>query len=394
MKRDDFGPHFPGAVVDIPEGQVAFIPKELPAQFTCDSDVITANDAAMLALGELRATIPFMPNPDLITYPFLRREAVLSSKIEGTHTELEQLYLFETDDPDEGSANDADWIRDAREVHNYVIALEHGLQQLKALPICNRLIREMHTYLLFGATRDRRLDVTPGEFRNRQVYIGSALDIGLARYVPPPPSRVTELMDNLEQYVHQRDVSLYHPKLVRIAIAHYQFEAIHPFHDGNGRIGRLLISLLLSSWNILPEPWLYLSAYFERNKSEYQERLWAVSRVGDWSGWARFFLIGVSEVAQDAVDRARRLLEMRQRFGTVLQRGNRKLSANTLAALDLVFRRPYVTTPMVAEALSMSYNAAKDNVRKLIDAGILFEHDKNISWNRFYYAKPIIEILA
>ena len=251
----------------------------------------------------------------------------------------------------------------------------------------------MHEQLLSGATRDRGKDNNPGRFRDRQVYIGSALDIALARYVPPPAEKVDALMANLEEYANARTTGKYHPMLVRIAIAHYQFEAIHPFLDGNGRIGRLLISLLLSSWGILPEPLLYLSDYFERNKTEYQDRLWRVSRDADWIGWVQFFLKGVREVAHDATKRARTLLSMREQYRQSLQQGKRKASAKALALVDYIFRCPFITAQMAAGELGVTYNAGRKNIDKLIEAGILFEHESR-TWNKLYYAKPVLDVLS
>lgn len=340
----------------------------------------------MLALGELRAIIPYMPNPELLTYPFLRREAVLSSKIEGTHTELEQLYLFEVDRSESGKRkSDAD--PDAREVHNYVVALEYGLEQLGNLPLCNRLLREMHAKLLDGATDERGKFKSPGKFRREQAYIGS-MDLANARYVPPPPEMIEGLMKDLEIYLHA--APKYHPTLVRIAIAHYQFEAIHPFSDGNGRIGRLLISLLLATWGVLPQPLLYLSAYFERNVDEYRQRLWQVSRRGDWSGWVGFFLRGVREEAEDAAKRAKAVLDLRERSRQTLQ--SKRGSASALTLLDFLFRFPFITVTEAAETLGLTYNAAKKNVEKLVDANILFEYGDR-AWNRLYYIKPLLKIL-
>ncbi len=341
----------------------------------------------MLALGELRAIVPFLPNPHLLTFPFLRREAILSSKIEGTHTELEQLYLFESDKGGLKEQQDVPGFRDAHEVHNYVVALEYGLEQLNTVPICNRLLKAMHEKLLDGVARDRGKYKNPGQFRKDQAYIGS-LDIASARYVAPPADRIEELMADLEQYVHT--TVKYHPTLVRIAILHYQFEAIHPFSDGNGRIGRMLISLLLAAWDVLPQPLLYLSAYFEKHLDTYRQRLWHVSCDADWIGWVRFFVQGVYEEARDAAGRAKRVLDLRERYRQTFQRPRGSSSALTL--VDSLFQTPFVTVQAAADLLAVTYNSGKKTVDKLVDAGILFEYT-NRPWNRVYYAKAIFELL-
>jgi Fic family protein len=388
MDIEQFAVNRPGSLVPIPDGHTAFVPRTLPPAFSCETEITQANDAAMLALGELRAIIPFMPNPHLLTYPFLRREAILSSKIEGTHTEAEQLYLFEVDSPPPARQGDSLDVRDAREVHNYVRALETGLDTLrKDFPICNRLLCDLHEVLLDGVASENGVYTYPGKFRKTQAYIGSS-DLANARFVPPPPEHIEKLMADLEAYIHSP--TKYHPQLVRIAIIHYQFEAIHPFSDGNGRIGRLLISLLLASWNVLPEPLLYRSAFFEQHLDEYRNRLWQVSCNCDWTGWVEFFLEGVVTEARDAAERARRVLKLREEYRQLLQ--TRKGSNTPLALVDFLFRSPFVTTRIAADVCEVTYNSGKKAVEKLVEAGILFEHHKR-DWNKIYYSKPILEIL-
>jgi len=216
----------PGRLVNTPFGCSAFVPDKLPARLEFSRSIERANESALLALGELRAIIPGLPNPNLLTQPFMRREAVLSSKIEGTRTELEQLYLFETEEKTGSNlVGEAD---DAREVHNYVRALEHGLERLSHMPVCNRLIKEMHGILLEGVSDARGQYKSPGEFRHAQAYVGSS-DIRSARYVAPPATSVETLMGQLERFINDDKVRL--PTLVKAAVIHYQFEAIHPFAD-------------------------------------------------------------------------------------------------------------------------------------------------------------------
>lgn len=387
MRPEDFASKTPGSLVQIASGNWAFVPEVLPPSFPIESEINRENDRALLALGELRAIIPYLPNPELITFPFLRREAVLSSKIEGTRTELEQLYMFEMEPPQADSV-DSEAIHDAREVHNYVVALNYGLQRLPSLPICNRLLREMHERLLDGVTPERGQYKSPGQFRREQAYIGNRYGIASARYVPPPPDQLERLMRDLEVYFHA--TTSHHPSLVRIAIAHYQFEAIHPFSDGNGRIGRLMISLLMAAWQILPQPLLYLSAYFEQHATEYRRLLWRVSAKNDWGAWTKFFLRGVHEVAEDATNRAKAVLRLREEYRELLQQ--RKGSTNALLLVDLLFKSPVISITEAAAALALSYPSAKQNVQRLVDAGILVGKDER-RWNRIYVAESILNLL-
>ena len=279
-------------------------------------------------------------------------------------------------------------MRDAQEVHNYVAALQYGLSELASFPICNRLLREMHERLLDGVFDDHGLYKNPGKFRQVQAYIGAEGGIATARYVPPPPDEIESLMADLEAYIHTK--VKYHPTLVRIAILHYQFEAIHPFSDGNGRIGRLLISLLLASWGVLPEPLLYLSAYFERHVQEYRRRLWKVSCDNDWTGWVGFFLRGVCEEARDATERAKRLLSLREEYRKVFQKPQGSSSA--LALVDYLFKSPFVSVTGASKLLGVTYNSGKKNIEKLVAAGVLAEYRQR-SWGKVYWSEPILDIL-
>ncbi len=384
MRPEQFISRHTGALVEIHGGQYAFVPKPLPPAFACESEVLQESETALLALGELKTIIPFMPNPELLTYPFLRREAVLSSKIEGTHTELEQLYLFETET---GRQNRSQIPADAQEVHNYVVALEYGLSELKTMPVCNRLLRKMHEILMDGVAHERGLYKNPGRFRPDQAFIGPTRDIEMARYIPPPAELIPDLMASLEEYLNSE--MKYHPSLVRIALAHYQFEAIHPFSDGNGRVGRLLISLLLAAWGLLPQPLLYLSAHFERRVDEYRDPLWRVSCDEDWTGWIFCRGCGMRprtlRGGHASCSISGRVIARRCR-----SRGG---SGSLLALSDHLFRYPFLTITDAAEVLKMTYNSGMKNVEKLVEAGILFEYGDR-AWGRIYYAKPILEVLG
>lgn len=386
MDPKAFTKRSPGRLVDTPFGGCAFLPDKPPMRLPLPLAIAKANEQALLALGELRAIIPGLPNPGLLTQPFMRREAVLSSKIEGTRTELEQLYLFETEEKSGAAAGET--AEDAREVYNYVRALEHGLRSLTQMPICNRVIKEMHGILLEGVSHVRGQYKTPGEFRQAQAYVGSS-DILAARYVAPPPASVEVLMGQLEHFVNDEKVHL--PTLVRIAIIHYQFEAIHPFADGNGRVGRLLISLLLAEWRILSEPLLYLSAYFERNKTEYVNHLWEVSRDGRWDEWILFLLKGVANESADATNRAKTMLALREKCRNDLQQA--KGASSLLALADKLFEWPVIDVSEAARALGMTYKGAQKNIEKLVARGMLDELT-NRPRNKLYVAKQIIGLLS
>jgi Fic family protein len=385
MKRRDFAPQFPGKLVSIGEGQFGFVPSPLPPELEMDRDLVAANEAALLALGGLKALIPALPNPELLTSPFLRREAVLSSRIEGTRTNLEQLYLFEAQE--ESCQRQASSGADAREVANYVHALNYGLAQLSELPICNRLFKELHRRLLAGVPQDRSACSRPGEFRDQQVYIGSST-LSRARYVPPPAREVHPLMEVLEQYVNQPAGQL--PKLVNLALVHYQFEAIHPFEDGNGRIGRLLISLMLAASGVLSEPLLYISAYLERHRQQYVSCLWEVSRAGAWADWILFFLKAVEAESLDAVERARQLMDLRERYRQMLQ----SRRGGLIRIVDLLFEHPVVSVADVQACLELrSFRGAQKNVDRLIELNILKLHGARRR-DRLFLAHEIMEIVA
>src|ERR687898_1451233 len=312
MQRKEFSSEAPGRLVTLGEGRWAFVPAALPPKLAYGPPLVAALSEADRALGELAGLGRTLRNPYLLTRPFLRREAVLSSRIEGTQASLVDLYAFEVESPlfDEPERRD-----DVHEVQNYVRALEHGLERLEELPISVRLLREMHAVLMEGVRGAQR---DPGEFRRVQNWIGPpGAEISEASYVPPPPGEIPATLGALERYVHE-DTGL--PPLVDIALVHYQFEAIHPFLDGNGRIGRLLITLMLIERDLLPEPLLYLSAYFERHRGAYYDHLLAVSQKGEWEEWLLFFLRGVSVEARDASLRAGKLFDLRETYRQRLKR--------------------------------------------------------------------------
>ena len=390
MNRDDFESSPSGSVIQGGRGSAAywaFIPHPLPPALTADWDLSRQLSTADRSLSELAGLGRSLPNPNLFVAPFLRREAVLSSRIEGTRSSIDDLYFYEAGQmPLPGLENLAPSEADLREVLNYVTALKYGLTRLDTLPVSLRLISEVHKLLMQGV---RGAHATPGVFRTRQNWIGGQW-INDAVYVPPPVDAMHTALGAFEKYLHQSD-DIY-PPLVRLAFIHYQFEAIHPFVDGNGRIGRLLLSLLLVSWNLLPLPLLYLSAYFERNRQAYYDLLLAVSQKGDWRDWVSYFLKGVQEQAQDTVWRIKKLQDLQMEWRNRL--GASRASANDFRLLDYLSETPIVTISQVQKLLQVnSYNTAKRSVERLIDMNVLFLLE-GAEYDRHFVARDILLTLA
>ena len=352
MDADDFRRSPRGRLVPA-SGVLAFVPDPLPRELPLDSGVVYLLDQASQAVARLDGVGEALPDPGLLIAPFLRREAVLSSRIEGASASVTDVCAAEATDAPRG---------DAREVVNCVSALRHGADRLGELPICVRLARELHEVLLAGVHgQDRR----PGEIRTTQVWIGAPA-IGDASFVPPPPDLLGGLLGDWETFVHD-EAPL--PPLVRCALMHYQFEAIHPFRDGNGRIGRLLIPLLLMERGVLRHPLLYLSAWFERHRQRYYDELYAVSATGDWTPWLRFFLEGVREQAADAMSRTRSIRDLQEDYRRrLLETG---ASANVLQLADALFTSPVITRPLVAAKLDVTYAGARLIVDRLVEAGVV-----------------------
>lgn len=365
------------------EAYRAFVPNPLPPAFPMDIEVVRALSEADRGVGELVGLGRMLPNPQLLLRPFVRREAVLSSRIEGTRANVRDVYAFEAGQlrrPEVAWAPDE---ADVHEVANYVIALEYGLERLATLPVSLRLVRELHHHLMEGVRGEH---ATPGEFRRSQNWIGPpGSSLANASYVPPPVAEMHEALDLLERFLHTEGEL---PPLVRLALMHYQFEAIHPFLDGNGRIGRLLIVLLLADWGLLPSPLLYLSAYFERERDTYLDLLRRVSERGAWRDWLLFFLRGVAEQARDAVTRAQRLQDVREGWRVLLTQG--RSSATLLRLAEALFETPVISIPQAAQTLGITYRAAQLNVEKLVAAGVLtpFGRRSNTQW---FAATAIIE---
>ena len=341
----------------------AFIPAPLPPAPTLDLNGVLQQklEAAVLSLGRLDGVSALLPDKELFLYSYVRKEAVLSSQIEGTQSSLSDLLLFELD---EASGVPLD---DVVEVSNYVAALEHGLERLReGFPLSNRLIREIHGVLL---SRGRGSEKSPGEFRRSQNWIGGTRP-GNAAFVPPPHTAVADCMAALERFLHAEDGGL--PVLARAGLAHVQFETIHPFLDGNGRVGRLLITFLLCHAGLLREPLLYLSLYLKQNRSEYYDLLDQVRRTGDWEAWLAFFFTGVQETAEGAVSTAHRLGELfRDDRAKIELRGRRAGSA--LRVHEALKRRPILSLAQVKQSAVLSFPAASSAMELLAELGIARE---------------------
>ena len=355
----------------------AFVPAPLPPDPPLDLAPLHGRlEAALLALGRLDALSTLLPDTDLFLYSYVRKEAVLSSQIEGTQSSLSDLLLFEIE------AAPGVPLDEVVEVSNYVAALEHGLALLRdGLPLSNRLLREIHAKLL---ARGRGSDKAPGEFRRSQNWIGGTRP-GNARIVPPPPHLVLENMSDLERFLHRTTPSL--PSLVRAALAHVQFETIHPFLDGNGRVGRLLITFLLCRDGVIRAPMLYLSLFFKQNRQRYYDLLDRVRLEGDWEEWLDFFLEGVAQTADGAVSTARRLVDLFRGDREAIQGQGRK-AGSALRVHQALKERPIASLPEVKRRTGLSYPAASAGMATLEQLDIASEitgrrRDRLFIYNRY-----------
>ncbi len=364
-----------GRYIEQVGGYRAFIPSPLPPDPPVDPRGLHALlSRADRALGRLDGSIYTLPNPDLFVAMYVRKEAVLSSQIEGTQSSLQDVLAAEAKVLDPERPSDVD------EVFNYVAAMNYGLERLASLPLSVRLIREIHERLLRGV---RGSHATPGELRNSQNWIGaSGCTLSEAVFVPPPPHEVPKLLSDLERFLH-RETDL--PLLVKIGLAHAQFETIHPFLDGNGRVGRLLITFLLCNEHVLQKPVLYLSWYFKRHRQEYYDRLQAVRDDGDWEAWIAFFLRGVADVSGQATETARRLLTMREEHRDRVTQSLGRAAGNGHRTLEYLYEHPIVTVNDVKRLVGSTYPAANDLVARLVEEGILSEMTGQKRNRRFVY---------
>lgn len=367
-----------GKVIQTAQGYAAFIPAPLPPALVYDDDLVLALSRADAVLSELSGLGRHLPNPHLLIAPYVRREAVLSSRIEGTKASLSDLLLDEMEHTPSARPEDDD----VREVRNYVVALEYGIKRLRSFPLSLRLVRELHARLMKGVRGEQ---ATPGEFRRSQNWVGpSGSTPATAPYVPPPPEPMQEALAEWERFLHEREKF---PDLIQCALIHEQFEAIHPFLDGNGRVGRLLITLFLIERGRLSQPLLYLSAYIEAHRQDYYDLLQRVRTDGDWMAWLRFFITGVAETAGEAVQHAGRLMDLREKFRARL---NDKPKA--LALLDELFINPYMTVARAERILKVSNPTARQAVTLLQKNGML-EEITGKEWGRLYLAKPILRVI-
>ena len=353
-----------GRYIRQPTGYRAFIPAPLPPDPPLDltgtlRDKLSAAD---YALGRLDGAVLTLPNPDLFVFMYVRKEAVLSSQIEGTQSSLQNLLAAEA------QLFDPDTPKDVAEVANYVRAMNHGLARLAELPVSVRLIREIHAELMRGVRGGR---LQPGELRTSQNWIGPAgCTLNTATFVPPPHHAVPEALGDLEKFLHAPDAL---PPLVQVGLAHVQFETIHPFLDGNGRVGRLLIAFLLTEKRLLTKPVLFLSHYFKQHRSEYYERLQAVRDSGDWEGWLAFFLEGVIEVSRQATHTAAAILRMREDYRARITEHLGRAAANGQRVMDRLFDHPIVSVAVVRDWLGLTPAGANQIVNRLEGIGLLRE---------------------
>ena len=359
-----------------PHGYWAYHPNPLPHTYQLKPETVLLLSEADRALGRLAGAGRLLPNPHLLIRPYVTREALASSRIEGTQASLSDVFDAEARDSAEGPVT---------EVTNYIRALEHGLRRLETLPVSRRLICETHQVLMKGVRGQERL---PGEIRASQNWIGSPDNRPeTAVFVPPTADVMDHAFSDLERYLHSPTVL---PPLIEIALVHYQFETIHPFLDGNGRLGRLLIAFLLIEKDLLPQPLLYLSSYLERRRSDYYDRLQAVRENGQIDQWMDFFLVGVAEQANDAVKRAETLADLREKFRLRLH-GHR---SRAIEVVDLVFENPILTTNRVANQLDITVQSALNHVRKLEDLEIVTEVEGIAGRAKRWLAIEIFRALA
>lgn len=373
----DFEKSVSGQIINLPTGYSSFIPHPLPPKFELDNTLVLSLSRANFLLGQLAMEGSRLSNPHLLIRPFLTREAVLSSRIEGTQATLEQVLVGES-----GALpkqNDSD----LQEVQNYIKALDYGLNRLKEFPLSLRLIKEIHFHLMQGV---RGSQATPGEFRRTQNWIGSpGCTLNTAKFVPPHPDYLMNCLGELERFMHNKAL----PPLLKIGLCHYQFEAIHPFLDGNGRVGRLLNMLLLIEEKVLPSPLLYLSAFFQATRDEYYRLLYNVSRDGAWNEWLIYFLNGIAVQTEDVLSRIERINQLLNQWKT---RFSSAESSILNCIIDSLATNPFLTINKSAADLKIAYSTAQRAIKKLEAAGIVERTNEN-KRDKVYCAKQILKIL-
>ena len=376
-----------GRVVGQPTGYEAFIPAPLPPDPPLQISFETASllQDATLELGKLEGLTQILPNPDLFLRMFVQKEALLSSQIEGTQATLEDVLEYEVRRKLEREDSSP-----ARAVSNYVHAMNYGLERLKTLPLSLRLIREIHQRLMQDV-RGGHTTQTPGEFRRSQNWIGpGGCTLQDAVFVPPPPDEMETALYDLEKHLHEDSPF---PLLLHCALVHAQFESIHPFIDGNGRMGRLLMTFQLCHAGVLSRPLLYLSYYFKAHRDEYYRLLNAVRSDGDWEEWVKYFLRGVATVAHVATETAKQIVELHKEDAKLLTTIRPRGAVNALKMLDLLFEKPVVDVASVVTTLGVTQPTANELLRTFEDAGILREMSGR-AWGRYFLYDSYVKILS
>ena len=367
-----------GVFVSQPSGYTSFVPKKLPPEpmVEMDFEMLKLLSDADRKLGRLDGITQILPNPELFVAMYVQKEAVLSSQIEGTQASLTDVLDI---------ASDSKKDTEIQDVVNYVSAMNYGLERLKSFPLCLRLIREIHEKLLECGRGSNR---NPGEFRTTQNWIGPAgCTLLNATFVPPTVPDMHIALAELEEFFYEEDNI---PSLIKIALIHAQFESIHPFLDGNGRVGRLLITFWLCSENILSQPLLYLSYFFKGNRAEYYDRLMAVRKNGDWEGWVKFFLRGVAAVSDEATESAKLILGLKEKYTSILSHQN---NSNYIKLLDKLFEHPFVTKNNVMDILGISYPTASNIVEEFVAQNILDDMTPDQQRNKRYCFGEYLNIL-
>jgi Fic family protein len=371
-----------GHLVPTLHGQWAFVPNDLPPVFD-NAPILTRLVSATQALGELNGILRTLPDPYILIQPLQAREALTSSSMEGTYTTVDALLLAEAGYGASGESSDT------REVLNYSLALRNAVRSLDEIPLSLRTIRGAHRDLLKGVTRARGAAIEPGEFKQHQNWIGSA-SIETARFVPAPPKESYDALCRLELYAQRADRDTT-PPLIDAALIHYQFEAIHPFADGNGRVGRILIPVALFERKALLHPALFISPVLERRKDEYIDAMFEVSRSGAWENWLAFFLSVVEETCRETIAIADRLFLLRERYRKALQSAGR--SALLLSIVDRLFTRPVFSIPQLADYLGVTYPAAQKNLETVLSLGFV-EEVPETAHPKYFAAREIMNTIT
>jgi len=381
LKHEDFTSQAAGKCQKMLTGYWAFLPNKLPPKLEVDWNLAGLLSEAASALAELSGAGRLLHNPHLLIRPYLRREAILSSRIENTIAEMEELVLFEVEEETNPPR------ADVREVSNYVRAMHYGLNRITELPISKRLLCEMHRILLTDV-RGGESNKTPGEIRRSQNWIGrpGAL-LKDATFVPPPPEEMLEALSDWERYLHSESSE---PPLVKCAILHYQLEAIHPFLDGNGRIGRLLITLFLCAQRCLSQPLLYLSGFFDQDREAYYDRLLVVSKNGDWRSWIEYFLTGVRQQARSALQDTETIVNLYEQYRRCLKESARP-PATAALILDELFGSPVFSIPRFVKRTGNSFPTTNNGVQFWMKQGLLQEITGQRR-NRLFVARELLRL--